>query len=264
MIDNYHMEKYDSYTKRCYYYGGAEGSFDYIADEVKQYITEFTFIVHRPVFSFPNGIIINMEYSDNKEELRWKYRLNFGDFKTDWMLDINFKNFSPQLYCFSDLLRCFLLISKKDVEAWTKTLNNPRRKTWKTSEEFLTSKKFRDAFEKVLPKAIEDGRNNDPFRFPDEKSGFSKPKLDKEIKPSEYKSRNVFNDELVFVLTGYKWRNKYSLTIETLEDTNEKFISIDFKNLPEVMSFVEKSKEMSSAEIKRQFSETISTKEKRG
>ena len=157
------MSKFDDYCKRCYFTNGAIGSFDYIADEVKQYLTQFTFIVHKPYFTFPNGIVVNMEFTDDITELRWRYRLILGDFKTDWLIDSNFKDFSDKLYCFSDLMRCFMMLPQKEVEAWTKTLNNPKRKTFKTSEEFLTSKKFKDAFAKVIDKAVESGAKEDPL-----------------------------------------------------------------------------------------------------
>ena len=55
IANNYKAEKLNAICKKNFYLHGNPKLFEYIPEYLKEYITEMTYIIQKPVFTFPNG-----------------------------------------------------------------------------------------------------------------------------------------------------------------------------------------------------------------
>lgn len=217
----WHPEKYDAICQRNFSINGHEEAFEFLPMYIKESITDVTLIMQKPVFEFANGFVLNQECITVDEKLTWRSVMSLGDFIFFDIPDYQFKDLFPSCRRFSDVLGAFSLIPTSDTESWVKALKNARRRTWKTSEEVLSSNKFQKVFDKALSQAMEMNNKDIPMLIPDIPEEFMQSKMMDKIK---YTIKYIFGVDV----TSYKYKFGYivhentqkPITFNNIEDLN--------------------------------------------
>lgn len=162
----WHAEKYDTLCQRNFSINGNENSFEFLPQYIKDYITEMTLIMQKPVFEFSNGFVLKQECITANEKFAWRSVMTLGDFVFFDIPDCDFKNIFPACKRFADVLGAFSFIPSSDTDTWLKTLKNGRRRSWRTSKEVIESPKFKKVFDKALEKAIVENNKDIPMIIP--------------------------------------------------------------------------------------------------